>query len=449
MGFIGSVAFGLAALLLVNHDGGWRGRDVAAWFVSIAGLMFSGISVTMVIVAGLTVLMRRGVRQAALTVAVPGMVYLVWFSLIGNKNLGSEPRTVYDVYRYPEYIWTGLRFAVEQMVGFPGAGAAIVLGLGAFLLHRAGRAAGPAAPAFACALGALLLFLIIAAGRAELGVEQSETSRYTYVVIALALPAMGLALGELAGQGDRAAADGSPARAGALGGNEGPTRRLAGGGATPGRRTVVCLLLLMVAVHNGGILAEQSKVERRLEQRLKARILAADQLVNSPAVILGGNPEPEYSPDIVVEDLRRMHRDGKLPAPTRITADDRMAVARVLQYATSPTPLATPFAATPVDGVVGASAETDGAGCIRLFPTAPVVELHLTGGEPISVRVQTEVSADLSGYLRIFTPRVLTSFPHVDKIRAGVPVYVNVTAAVDQVVLRVPPSGTTEVCGIR
>ena len=450
IGFIGSVAFGMAALLLVNHDGRWRARDVSAWFVSIAGLMFSGLSVTTVFIAGLTVLMRRGVRQAALTVAVPGLVYLVWFSLIGNENLGSDPRTVYDVYRYPTYIWTGLRFAVEQMVGFPGAGAAIVLGLGAYLLHRGGRSSGPAAPAFACALGALALFLIIAAGRAELGVEQSETSRYTYVVIALALPAMGLALGELAGQGDRAAVPWPAAPTSALGGNDGRPRRVPDGRATPGRRTVVCVILLMVGVHNVGLLAEESRIEKHLEQRIKARILAAAQLVNSPAVILGGNPEPQYSPDIVVEDLRRMHRDGKLPAPTRITPDDRMAVAQVLQYATSPTPLATPFAPTPVDGVVGASAEADvAAGCIRLFPTGPVVELHLAGGEPISVRVRTDVSADLNGYLRIFTPTVLTSDPHVDKIRAGVPLYVNVTAVVDQVVLRVPPSGTTEVCGIR
>jgi len=212
---------------------------------------------------------------------------------------------------------------------------------------------------------------------------------------------------------------------------------------------VVFVLLVMVGVHNIGLLSGQSNVEKRLEQRLKARILAADELVNSPAVILGGNPEPQYSPDIVVEDLRRMHRDKKLPAPTRITPDDRLAVARVLQYATAPTPLATPFAATPVDGVVGASADTGTPGCIRLFPTGPVVELHLAGGEPISVRVATQESGDIYGYLRIFTPAVQTGDAHIDKIRAGVPLYVNVTADVDQVVLRMPASGTTEVCGIR
>ena len=423
IGFIGSVALGMAGLLLVNHDGRWGGRDVAGWVVSIVGLMFSGVSVTMVTVAGLAVLMRRGWRHAALTVSVPGAVYVTWFFLIGNKNVGDDERTLDDVFKYPEYIWNGLRTAIETTVGFPGAGAVILLGLAAFLLRRGGRSKGPAAPAFACALGALMLFAIIATGRAGLGIESSGASRYTYLVIALAVPAIGLALADLVD---------------------------ADGLASAGRRAVVCLLLLFVGVHNAGTLVEKSRVEKRLEQRLKARILAAAQLVNSPAVILGGNPEPQYSPDIVVEDLRRMHRDGKLPEPERITRDDRITVATTLQYAVNPVPLSTPFSPALVDGVVGADGEYDtGAGCIRLFPTGPTVELHLVGGEPMSLRVTTLVSGELVGYLRLFTPTVLTGAAHVDKVRAGDPVYVNVTATVDQVVLRVPPSATTEVCGIR
>ena len=423
IGFIGSVALGLAGLLLVNHDGRWGARDFGAWAVSIVGLMFSGVSVTMVTVAGLAVLMRRGWRQGLLTVSLPGAVYLAWFFLTGNKNVGDEERTLDDVFKYPEYIWNGLRTAVEATVGFPGAGAVILLGLAAFLLRRGGRSKGPAAPAFACALGALMLFAIIATGRAGLGIESSGASRYTYLVIALAVPAIGLALADLVDHD---------------------------GLASAGRRAAVCLLLLFVGVHNVGTLVEKSRVEKRLEQRLKGRILAAAQLVNSPAVVLGGNPEPQYNPDIVIDDLRRMHRDGNLPRPERITRDDRITVATVLQYAVSPAALTTPFAPALVDGVVGADGEYDtAAGCIRLFPTAPTVELHLAGGEPMSLRVTTLASGELTGYLRLFTPAVLTGVPHVDKVRAGVPVFVNITATVDQVVLRVPPSATTEVCGIR
>jgi len=457
IGFIGSVAFGLMAILLVNHDGRWGARDVGAWVVSIAGLAFSGVSVTMVAVAGLVVLMRRGWRQAALTVSVPGIVYLVWFLLIGDENLGSSSRTLADVLGYPEYIWTGLRSSVEQTVGFPGAGALIVLGLAAYLLRRASRSAGPAAPAFACTLGALMLFAIFAAGRAGLGVEQAASSRYTYIVMALALPGIGMALSELAGTGGTgplmSGRSGDRSPGGEPGGEPGPIDLLrrpptVGGGATPGRRAVVCLVLLLVGLHNGGVLLDRSRSEKRLEQSLKARILAAGQLVSSPAVILGGLAEPEFNPDIVVEDLRRMRRDGKLPAPTRISPSDRMAAVIVLQYAVNPTPLSSPFTAPLVDGVVGATDQPDGPGCVRLFPTAPVAELHLVGTDPMSVRVTTSVPGELIGYLRNFTPTVLTGAPHIDKVRAGVPVYVNITASVDQVVLRLPASGTTQVCGV-
>lgn len=486
IGFIGSVAFGLATLLLVNHGGAWGRRDVAGWFVSLAGLMFSGVTVTMVAAAGLTVLMRRGLRQAVATVALPGAIYLVWFFLIGDKNIGAHERRIDDVFKYPQFIWSGLRSAVEQTVGFPGAGTIIVLGLAAFLLRQADRASGPAAPVFACALGALLQVVVIAAGRAGLGFDQPAASRYTYIVMALALPAIGLALSELVGRENAGghptgtqhwtrspmwsgSASAERSLTGALGGNSGtsgpsvgsqsravpsedhsgPSGGVRGRSATAGRRAVVCVVLLLIAVHNGGILREQSRVEKRLEQTLKARILAANQLLLSPAVILGGHPEPLFSPDIEVRDLRRMQREGKLPAPTRITPDDRLAVATVLQYATAPQELATPFTAPLVDGVVGATDQPGGAGCILLFPNAPVAELHLVGGSPMSVRVTTLVSGDLTGYLRVFTPTVRTGPAHVDKVVAGAPVYVNVTATVDQVVLRIPPVGSTEVCGVR
>ena len=428
IGFIGSLALGLAALLLVDHDGAWDGRDFGAWAVSVLGLTFSGVTVTMVAVAGITVLMRRGWRQAALTVAVPGAVFMTWFLLIGNQNLGSSRRELEDVLDYPGYIWTGLRTAVEQAVGFPGAGPLLVLGLAVFLLRRGGQAAGPAAPVFACALGALVMFALIAFGRTDLGVQQSEASRYTYIVVALALPAAGLLLSELVGHG---------ATPGPLG-----TAHVAG------RTTVVCALLLLVGLHNGGLLLEASRAEKRLEQDLKGKILAAAQLVNSPAVILGGHPETEFSPDIEVPDLRRMFRDDKLPTPTGITPAQRVAVATSLQYSVDRNALLTPFAAPLVDGVVGGTDERDGTGCIRVFPNAPTVELHLAGGDPMSLRLTTQVSGEVTGYLRLFTPRLHTGPPHVDKVRANEPVFVNVTATVDQVVLRLPPSGTTEVCGV-
>jgi hypothetical protein len=262
-----------------------------------------------------------------------------------------------------------------------------------------------------------VLFAMIAIGRAGLGAEQADVSRYVYLVVALALPAAGLALSELAGHS------------------------LARGGA-------VCLALLLVAGHNVGTLLERSGLERQREQRFKARVVAATQLVSSPAVILGTKPEPGVAPDLKVGDLRRMQRQGKLPAPVAITSEDRMSVATMLQYAVDRSALSTPFVAPLVRGVLGADFLRYG-GCVRLFATELTPELHLTGGHPMSLRVTPLVSGELTGYFRDFTPTLIAGPPRVDKVRAGVPVYVNVTADVDQVVLRVPGAGTTEVCGVR
>ncbi|HVF13751.1 MAG TPA: hypothetical protein VM942_04080, partial [Acidimicrobiales bacterium] len=90
IGFVGSVLLGMVVILLVDHDGPFDRRDHVAWLVSVVALTFSGISVTMVVIAGLTVLLRRGWAQAAKTVVVPAAVYLLWLMVAGRDSLGAQ-----------------------------------------------------------------------------------------------------------------------------------------------------------------------------------------------------------------------------------------------------------------------------------------------------------------------------------------------------------------------
>jgi len=418
MGFVGSVAFGLLAVVLVNHRARFGPRDLGAWAAGTAALMCSGIGVTMVAVMTVTALLRRGMRDALLTVAVPGLVYAVWLALAGRHGLNSQPRTLADVYAYPDYIWTGLRSAIEQATGFPGAGPVIVLGLAAWLLRRSGLASGPAAPAFAGAIGALLLFSIIAVGRTSLGVQQSEASRYTYIVIALALPAMGLALDALAG--------GVAVRHGAIG-----------------------FLLLLVVLHNLGVLRDQAHRQAGQEQALRTTVLAAAQVASGPGVILNSRPDVVYDPDIVVDDLRRMQRQGSLPSPAGITAADRLAAASVLQYGLGSGALPVPGVAARLESVEGATQERTGPGCIRVTPTGDGVAVQVAGGPPMSLTLTSSTGGDVSAYLRIDAPEPVTAPPRTDKVAAGVAVHVNVTAPVDHVLLRIPATGPSELCGLQ
>src|SRR5262249_41669374 len=68
-GFTGALVLGLVHLLLADHAGKVDWRDWLGLLAGLAGLMTAGVAVTMVIVVGLAVLMRRGWRVALLHTA--------------------------------------------------------------------------------------------------------------------------------------------------------------------------------------------------------------------------------------------------------------------------------------------------------------------------------------------------------------------------------------------
>jgi hypothetical protein len=417
IGFVGSVAAGLGAVLLADHDGPFDRRDVAAWAVAVVSLMFSGIGVTMVAVMAVTALLRRGLRQAALVVAVPALVYLVWLAVAGRQGLDSQPHTLDTVFTYPEYIWTGLRSALEQATGFPGAGPVLILGLAVWLLRRSGLGAGPDASTFACAVGAVLLFSVIAVGRTALGVQQSEASRYTYIAVALLLPAMGLALSELVDM-------------------------------SPARRAVVGFLLVLVLLHNAGLLREESRKQADDEQPFKRTVLATAQLAAEPAPFVNHQPDILFNPDLTVDDVLAMARQGKLPSAKNVTAPDRLAAATVLQYGVGPVGLDVPVTPPRVELVAGATQTRTAPDCVRLTPTATGMEIQVAAGAPMSLTVTSASGGEMAGYLRVDGPPAITGPPRSTVLEPGLPVRVNVTASVDRVILRLPVGGPADVCGL-
>ena len=250
---------------------------------------------------------------------------------------------------------------MEQASGLPGAGPLIVLGLGAWLVRRAGAEVAPP-PAFAGALGAVMLFSVIAVGRTALGVQQSEASRYVYIAVALVLPAIGLALHDLTG------------------------RQATG-------HVAVLVVLLLVAVHNVGVLRDQSRVQAEQEKRFRTAVVAAAELASSPdEAILNDRIDPVFNPDLVVADLRRLRRDGKLP-DLPLTVADRLAVATVLQYTVGAPAAGTPSTPARLERVTGATEARTGPGCARLTPG--------TGGaNPARRRTADGTDADGAGRRR-------------------------------------------------
>src|ERR1035441_1098906 len=123
MAWILTLLFGLAGLLLIDHDGAGIARDLAYWPVAVLALMCSGIAVPLVAVAGLIALLKRGWVAALRVVSVPAVVYVVWFALVGHVGYSVTHPTRAELLQLPQYVWTGLTTAVANTLGWQGSGA--------------------------------------------------------------------------------------------------------------------------------------------------------------------------------------------------------------------------------------------------------------------------------------------------------------------------------------
>lgn len=202
-GFDGSLVFGLVHLLLADHDGPVDRRDWLGLCAGFAGLLCSGVAVTMTIVVGVAVLLRRGWRLALLHAAPLGLLYaLWWFTIARNDPWVQASRrpasTPGDLLRY---VATGVGAAVDGIGQIRGVGLAIaiVVSIGFALLwlsrqcnDRRQQAAAPTA----MLIGSFGFLVITGLGRAgsAAGPDVARASRYLYVTVALALPAVALAV---------------------------------------------------------------------------------------------------------------------------------------------------------------------------------------------------------------------------------------------------------------
>ncbi|MFL6241779.1 MAG: hypothetical protein ACJ73V_01985 [Acidimicrobiia bacterium] len=202
IGFDGSLVFGLLHLLLADHAGPVNRRDWLGLCAGVLGLLCSGVAVTMTVVVGLTVLIRRGWRVALLHTAPGGLLYAVWwFTMARNdpwvRASRGIARTPGDLLRF---VANGAEAAFDGIGQVRGVGLAlaVVVGIGLTLLwlprpYGARRLPDAVAPT-ALLIGALVFLVMSGLGRAgsAAGPDAARTSRYVYVTAALALPAVAL-----------------------------------------------------------------------------------------------------------------------------------------------------------------------------------------------------------------------------------------------------------------
>lgn len=192
---VGSLVFGLVHLVLAGPPGPWGRRDYLGLTAGLAALMCSGVGVAMVIAVGVAVLISRGWRPALLHTFPLAAIYVVWFAAIGHEGYTGKHGGAGDVVRFVRMIVTATFNALGHY-GVVGWLLAIVLVVGTALAWRglpATRRRAQSAAPLGLLAGALSLLCITGYGRAGLG-HFAEQSRYLYLVIAMVLPAFGLAV---------------------------------------------------------------------------------------------------------------------------------------------------------------------------------------------------------------------------------------------------------------
>lgn len=411
IGWVGALAPGLGMVLLALRRS--RRRLAAAWLLGVVSLMCSGLGPIMVAIAGLTALMRVGMRWAVLVVSVPAVVYSGWLIAFGLRAPRSSlPRG--SVTALPDYVFTGITSAAAAITGLRAAGALLLIPLAWWLVRRARRRGEDAAVA-SMAAGALLFFLVVGVGRVGLGVRESTSARYVYVAAVLLLPAAAVALSRL-------------------------TRRHVVAAA------VVALAVAWSAIHNIRALNLIVQASAVVRDHAEARIIVASHLVDTTATTFGGLPEPGTAPDLTWPDLVylvHMH-DLPLAGPVPPDGQDVVTVAANLQMTWSAVPLLAP-GATSISGVGSETLTPVASGCVAVTGTTPVVMLDFT--RAASVVIRAPAGRAITVELRL-TPSASDESPaqHVATGASGT-ISLNVSLAGAAAVVDVPPSGAV-FCGV-
>jgi hypothetical protein len=191
-----TLVLGLTHIVLADHDGPLDRRDLLGLLAGAAGLLCSGVAVTMVLAVGLSVLIRRGWRAAMFHTVPLALLYLVWWLAFARDEYSASQGSIGDVLRF---VGTGLSAAFGAMGQLPGVGVALGMVLVAGLElawrdHSRNELRRRAAVPVGLLVGAAVFLAVVAFGRvAFFGAEFARSSRYLHIVAALSLPALALA----------------------------------------------------------------------------------------------------------------------------------------------------------------------------------------------------------------------------------------------------------------
>ena len=413
VGFVGAVALGLAGILIADRPSASPRRVMAGWGVSVLSLTFSGIAVPLAGATAVTAWMRRGVKAFLLVASVPAAVYVAWLAATGVSAVPGPRPTPESLRVFHQFFGRSVGAVLSLGTSSALAGAVLlVLGLAAIGLRR--RRAGSFPEALvAAALGWVFLLLIVSVGRAPLGLDAAEATRYVYVGGALLLPVLVLGISDLV------------------------RHRIA-------RVLVVAALAAPWGAHNALLLMRTADRQAEKEGLIREQLVAAGTLFDRDAV-LRYMPDPVFSPDLDLGEL-----DELLPSfPTGVVPERAAVIRAATALQVSLSTSAEFDASPPISSIRSeyASLTPQPDGCVVSTAALPVGRVLVPSGPASSVRVTP--TEQMAVELFLASRSSWAAYRDRMEVLAGRPLFLDL--AIDRnivgdvtVVLRFP--GTVTIC---
>ena len=182
-GFVGSVAFGLWALVAVEKPG--RRPAFVSAVLLVASVMSSGIGLFFLVALVARTLVDPALCRRSLVAAPAALIYLTWHAVYGRDAVGDAGELGGPV-SVARFVFRGVGHGVEAMVGLDRlptgrvVGVVVVAVLAAVAVRRImrGREQGLA---LGCLAGLVSMYALIGVVRAELDGDFTISGRYVYV----------------------------------------------------------------------------------------------------------------------------------------------------------------------------------------------------------------------------------------------------------------------------
>jgi hypothetical protein len=178
IGFVGSVACGLGALLVL---GAKRPRMWGAMLLLFASLMFSGIGLLFLIAAAVWLVLTPVRRNDIVWLAPVAIALGAWYLAYGRS--GAPPTTTTlagNIAVLPLYVLWGLGSSVAGLIGEGGWFGPFLLLLALVALGSSWRRRRPDGFTVGIVAALLAFYVVVGLNRAQIGYQQSGSGRYVY-----------------------------------------------------------------------------------------------------------------------------------------------------------------------------------------------------------------------------------------------------------------------------